>query len=428
LLLNEALGKAGILSEKDLAVTYEILWLHSRIIEEHGCGIQGNWGTMERTFLAYLAVILPGASQRELWIEKAIECLHKTILGPCSPDGGYSEPPGYAHWPMLKGLELMELLARCGSLGDTASDCDARLRRMMEYQWRLMNPDDLLPEIGDGWYIFRGDVYMRFARRYQMKELAAACLRHDWKPSGGDLLFSGNVPECTGISVAERLSDLLRHDGYALFRAKDTQLTLFYGYQAGHGHFDTLSFQLFAHGRLFVAENVAKASTLGCGYGSRFNAEWTRASRSHSMLLVDDKSYTEQKPGECLRWDKTSGTFRAPAYPDVIVSREVRQDGQRFMFVDQIEGGTKLGRYHTWRAFFPHDVDLSLAGRTVLAKTSAGSVRFDFGEDAEIVLETAPPPDAPPMEEIVQRGKMLLLRRLIPGDGISRFPWDVAPA
>jgi hypothetical protein len=207
---------------------------------------------------------------------------------------------------------------------------------------------------------------------------------------------------------------------------------------------------LHAHGRDFITEHVASAKTLGCGYGSRFNGDWTRASRSHCMVLVDDKTYTEQKPGRCLKWDaarpgRAHGVFQASAYPGVVVTREIVQEGARFLFTDAIEGGAEVrlsdedrkrladaqlqadagaGAWHTWRAFFPGAAKVLRRPGEVLVSLDGRAVRLDLGgldPDVEVLLDTAPPADMAGMEEIVHRGRMLLLRRRIGGDRRTVF-------
>jgi hypothetical protein len=422
-----------------MAVLNEVLWTQAQIIDDYGCGTHGNWGTMERTFLAYLAVCLPGARRHDAWVEKAVECLDVTILQPCSPDGGWPEPPGYAHWGMLKGMELIEVIGRAGATPDKVAEWDRKLRRMMEYQWRLMKSDDQLPAIGDGWYVFRNDIYMAFARRYQKPEWAAACLRHGWRPAGRDLLHTGLIPEVGDLvkSSASRPSDNLPHDGYALFRDGQTQLTMFYGYQSGHGHFDTLSFMLYAHGQDFISEHVADARIRGTGYGSRWDEKWTRASRSHCMLMVDDETWSAQTPGKCLLWDantpgKSHGIFQAPAYPGVTVTREVVQDGGAFDLTDTIQGGPHGGQRHTWRAMFPSSAEIAREGRILTVTLGGKAVRIDpskLDDDVEIILDTAPPEGFSGVEEITQRGKMLLLARKIQADQktVFRVRLEVVP-
>lgn len=409
-----------LLTPREKAHIFSVLWFLTREIDTYGCGVHGNWGTMERTFLLRAAGFFPFASRRETWIEKAVECLEETILSKASPDGGWSEPPGYTHHALLKGLDMLELLEAAGERGHVEK-FGPGLKKMMAFQWRILQPSGVMPPIGNGWHVLRADIYNRYARRFGIGPLMQLCFDDGWRPTGKDLLSPGTVPKLLPEDrmIGQRGSDLLPHDGYALFRPDaETQLQIFFGWQMGHGHADTLSFLLFAHGRPFVEENVSKCN-LGPGpnYGSRVAQNWTRQSRSHSMLLADDLSYTEKTPGRCVLWEgsgqKIHGIFEAPAYPGVLAQREVVMDGRSFVLKDRLSALPEGAGEFTWRAHFPEDITLRLDGTVVTASAPEGEVRFLFSDlppEAVLSVLTSPPADFKEIEPVSKHGRMLLLR------------------
>lgn len=399
----------------------EAIWFLTREIDEFGFGVHGNWGTMERTFLLRAAGFFPHASRREVWIEKAAECLEQTILDKASPDGGWNEPPGYAHHAMLKGLEMLELFEAAGD-HQRVERFASGLKKMMEFQWRILQPNGAIPPIGNGWHVFRADIYNRYARRFGMGALMKICLEEGWEPTGKDLLSPGAVPELQPgeTTLAERGSDLLPHDGYALFRPDArTQLQIFFGGQIGHGHFDTLSLLLYAHGRPFVGECIGTLKNLGPGphYASRAVENWMRQSRSHSMILADDHSYAERIPGTCLAWenrpDFVKGVFEATAYPGIVARRSVEMRGFYFILEEHLSGLPENAREFTWRAHFFEDIRLELEGTSVTATAPEGQVRFEFFDlppGSTLGLDTSPPQDFTDTEPYETRGGLILLR------------------
>jgi len=87
-------------------------------------------------------------------------------------------------------------------------------------------------------------------------------------------------------------------DGYGmaiLNNAADTvSLALYYGYAGGHGHFDRLGFELYAHGRPMMPD---------LGYPDFMNAyvpgiyTWSKVTIAHNTVTVDARRQPNNRPG-----------------------------------------------------------------------------------------------------------------------------------
>lgn len=235
------------------------------------------------------------------WLETGVAHLETEMGRQVTSDGVHVERSVSYHRFVLDQYHLTRSLLAAN--GRSLSAATHRgMERMTEFMMDVLQPDGTVPTFGDGddargiW--FRADCPRDFR---SLLALGAVLFgRGDFKTIAGGLTeevlwLCGDDGVATFRDVPARLpahtSAAYPEGGYYMMRsgwtASDAVLSFDCGPvghgPAGHGHADTLSFQLYASGYRFLVDPGAFSYNLDYEWRDAF-----RATSSHNTVVVDD--------------------------------------------------------------------------------------------------------------------------------------------
>ncbi|MCP4427159.1 MAG: hypothetical protein GY803_21950 [Chloroflexi bacterium] len=255
--------------------------------------------------LAWTGLLLPNLPQADSWRRLGLKWLWRSLQEQIRPDGGHFENSSSYHLAVwLDGLETALLCAACGEAVPTAvTDV---LHRMGEFAWALHRPDGRLPLLNDSIEDEPLPASTLFA-------LAARVLqREDFAPPTPDRMRSQikfdrethpqrldrypkskvkNGQAHSGASQRKLSIQTFADTGYVVARyptEKDETYLLFDAgdlgplHCPGHGHADTLSFELWSQGEALIVDPGTYQYPAG---------EWRdyfRSTAVHNTATVDD--------------------------------------------------------------------------------------------------------------------------------------------
>jgi hypothetical protein len=217
-------------------------------------------------------------------------------------DGFPSETsPGYNSLWVGSIADYGDLLAKAGQDVFALS----RTRRMFDSAIDQVCARSKTPSLGDAGDVY-GAILGRGVSTYQV------AYRHYDDPRYATFLASAGADGEAGFKTFESLfsppieaqtkelqpQPSRLFDGYGMAilnnKADDTAMSLYYGYKAGHGHFDRLGFELFANGQSMMPD---------LGYPDAMNDfvpgiyTWSKNTISHNTVVVDAKRQVENVHG-----------------------------------------------------------------------------------------------------------------------------------
>jgi len=207
-------------------------------------------------------------------------------------DGFPSETsPGYNSIWVSSLADYGDLLAKAGQDVFALS----RTRRMFDSAIDQVCARCKMPSLGDAGDVY-GDIIGRGIGTYQV------AYRHYNDPRYATFLASAGADGDAGFTTFQSLfyppieaqTKQLQpqpsrvFDGYGMAilnnKSDDTAMSLYYGYKAGHGHFDRLGFELFANGQSMMPD---------LGYPDAMNDfvpgiyTWSKNTIAHNTVVVD---------------------------------------------------------------------------------------------------------------------------------------------
>jgi hypothetical protein len=316
--LQRLTGKSG----RDLRAFIEANLLEDAVDAYFSGHIVGNYG-MHQNSLAHLAVVRQHGDT-EKWIGGLLDGRGAPTAAPAylgityalynmvSRDGVPTESaPGYNFLWVSKLTDVAALLKKGGR--DLFAE-EPRLRRMYDATMEQVNAaagnaaGGFIPSWGDSGSVWgdkstsrSAEVFLAAGRAYGDDRYA------QFVTAGGDAFPTYSTlflpPAAEKVSAAKKTGTAPRRpsrvlDGAGLGILCDpsdrTSATLTYGWKAGHGHFDRLSFELFAAGVPLMPD---------LGYPDAMNDyvpgiySWSKNTVSHNTVVVDARRQTGNVPG-----------------------------------------------------------------------------------------------------------------------------------
>ncbi len=287
------------------------------------------------------ALIRGGLAIRDAhWVNRAINEHNSGFLEQMvksvSDDGVWYECSWAYHWFTISALVLTAETARRMGIDLWGQE---RFRRMFEAPLAYRTPDGALPRFGDsstGFQLTPTDA--ECAWRAWRDPLARAYLPPDDAPCWETVLFARTEPPT--VLLPPPPSRLLPSSGHAVLRTggPDGLMSVLTFAQHGgvHGHFDKLSFVLYARGRE-LAVDPGRASS----YSLPVHKAWYRGTLGHNTIVVDGRCAAEAGGrGELFaaagEWAAASA-FCDAAYSNIAHRRLLVQSADYLLVVDEIE-------------------------------------------------------------------------------------------
>ena len=313
-------------------------------------GLGGNWGSWHLS-----AVGVVGLAIRDVdMVDFAIKAFQNQITGVLGEDGLWPESVHCYHFfPLQAFVFLAEASVRAGiDLYNWEAKPGKSLKSMFTAPLEYMYPNFQLPAINDGWYAswLPLNLYEVARRRWDDHALAwvldagydiqagasKKVLRKSLQGLGGAMLYGfllgPDAPE-TPIAPVFRSTDYPNF-GLCTLRNDRAMLTFHYGRFLGHGHFDKLSFTLYANDELLVQDYGTP------GYGSGI-CGWYQSTAGHNTVVVDGKSQARSKEnaidvfhaGDVAQYAEASAS---DCYPGVKQTRRILLLGDTCIIVDDL--------------------------------------------------------------------------------------------
>ncbi len=347
----------------------------------------GNHQYMWTANLGRMALYFPEFPERERWladVERRMPMLYADIL----QDGGQVErSPGHHTF----GLSFLVgyAITRKRLLGEDvfSREIDGKsLGMAVSWMAKIATPLGEQPAVNDskrprlGKYFFLLDVIDAFGR--------------------GDLLRAGKI-DTSGLPLLHLVSETIRpadpaftsvllpDTGFAVMRDgwdADSKYLLFdYGpHGAWHGHYDKMSFVLYADGVGWVLD--AGSSPHYCVYTEEHN-RWHKQTVAHNTVLVDGKSQ-EAVTGTLRRWETGEDFDLVSAshdgYPGIIHTRTIfHPRGEYFLVHDHLRA--RDGEPHRYRWLLHVNGRLGAHDRESIAFTRNGRGLLVLPADPESI-------------------------------------------
>ncbi len=222
--------------------------------------------------LAWAGLLLPDLPQANRWRSLGLKWLWQSLLEQVRPDGGHVENSSSYHLAVWQdGLETALLCEACNeAVPDAVWDV---LQRMGEFAWALRRPDGRLPLLNDS---------------IEDEPLPSAAIF----ALADKTLEQANFISRTGGAVAPHgyEAHVFKDTGYAVirYRPENNGTYLFFdagdlgpAHCPGHGHADTLSFELWSQGEALIVDPGTYQYPAGKWRG------YFRGTAVHSTATID---------------------------------------------------------------------------------------------------------------------------------------------
>ncbi len=325
--------------------------------------IRGNFG-MHQSALAHLALTRQYGDQKK-WLDGLLTrtgsstpytglnyALYNLVYRDGTPD---ESAPGYNFLWVAKLAELSELLAK----GDRNLFALPRMRSLFDAPLDIVNIRRFTPSWGDSGMVY-GDpaamsptVYRTAYRAYADDRYARYLAFRGAAGEKGfttyDSLFSAPIKD--SATIAPQRARVLAGAGLGILaNPQDTvSATLTYGLKAGHGHFDRLSFELFAADQPILPD---------FGYPDAMNQfvpgiyTWSKNTISHNTVTVDASRQRGNVPGTLKLFADSdfarvldvdaAGTYpQAKTYRRALVMVDAGAASSYFVDFFDVEGGSQ---------------------------------------------------------------------------------------
>jgi uncharacterized heparinase superfamily protein len=263
--------------------------------------IRGNHYLADGVGLVYLGIMFPEFKEAEAWRNKGLEILFGEMLHQVYPDGVDFEASIPYHRLVLELFLTPILLCRLNDIV-VPSTVMVRLEKMFEFVRAYTKPDGTIPVWGDAddgrlLRLSRPGLEREFIdHRYLLAIGAVLFNRPDFGLAAGNCweeaiwLFGRQAVEYRASLPAQPMPTPSVHfpnAGIYIMRQNDLYLLLDAGPNGqddngGHAHNDTLSFELFAHGKSFIVDPGSYVYTADYKARNLF-----RSTAYHNTVIVD---------------------------------------------------------------------------------------------------------------------------------------------
>jgi len=282
------------------------LYAHGRFIEHH---LEYSWRNGNHLLSDIVGLIFLGNFFRETsfgkkWLEWGVAQLQEQMEEQVCPDGVDYEKSTSYHRLVLELFYSAVILCKKNNIYLSESFLH-RLERMFEFVQYYTRPDGSIPLIGDAddGRLFRFSMSEDINdHRHALSVGAILFERRDFRVAAGKFfqdalwLFGGEGFEKHQMLQGEPLqlnSRAFPHGGFYILRTPDAHVCVDAGDlgmmgHGGHGHNDTLSFELWVHGAPLIVDSGTYAYTFDVHARNEF-----RSTRAHNTVVVDSKEIAE---------------------------------------------------------------------------------------------------------------------------------------
>ncbi len=301
-----------------------------------------NHRTLELYALFIAALALPALDERGALLDFAVAELYSNLLGDVRSDGVHREHSTHYHMLVLRSF----LGARENAQRFRVSlpkGFDEHLQRAFDFALHCRRPDGFTPALSDGDTCDYSGLLALAAGLFERPDYLYAA-------TGG---AQGVAPERSNVSFPDGGyfiqrsgwgddTESLRDARYLIFDAGALG-------DGGHGHYDALSFEAYAHGRALVVDP-------GRYTYSEHGENWRRRFKStsaHNTVCIDGLDQTPYRCGKpkgpaargrllervsAPSLDVLCGEVLSPAYEARHVRRVFFVAGEYWLVVDELQG------------------------------------------------------------------------------------------
>lgn len=304
--------------------------------------VERNHRTLELYALFVAALALPELDEGGALLDFAVSELNRNLITDVRPDGVHREHSTHYHMLVLRSfLGARENARRFGAA--FPEGFDEHLQRACDFALHCRRPDGSIPALSDS-----------DARDYS--DLLALAARLFDRP---DYLYSA-TQGARGVAP-ERVNVSFRDGGYFIQRSgwgddaespRDARFLIFDAGalgDGGHGHYDALSFEAYAHGRALVVDTGRYTYS---EHGENFR-RWFKSTAAHNTVCVDGLDQTPYRCGKpkgptaqarllervsAPSLDVLCGEVLSPAYEAKHVRRVFFVANEYWLVVDDLRG------------------------------------------------------------------------------------------
>jgi O-antigen/teichoic acid export membrane protein len=278
------LERAGIADARELTQLRDAMQAHARFLRFH---LEWHWPNNHLLLEAktlYEYCLCFGGAHRRGWERFSRWALERAVLEQILPDGVHSEVCSMYH--RIVSGELCQLMLLCRRAGVPLREgVESRIRKSAEFSRALVRDDGSAAMLGDS---AEEDINIRF-------EFAAGRTSElvHWVANEEERELFESVR-----TDKSSTTEVFQEGGYAVLRGGERDGGFRLIFDCGpfsrckapnHGHADTLSFELFAHGRPLI---VDPGVYLPWGDGQEW-ARYFRSTAAHNSLVIDGKDQSE---------------------------------------------------------------------------------------------------------------------------------------
>jgi uncharacterized heparinase superfamily protein len=394
---------------------FKTMYVHGVFIEHHieYAWRKGNHYLSNATGMVFLGVFFRQTAFGKRWLTWGVRALHEEMDYEVYPDGVDYEKSVSYHRLVLELFYTPTILCTLNKVS-FSKEYSARLQRMFEFVLSYTRPDGSTPNIGDAddGRLFRiiSDANID-DHRHALAVGAILFNRSDFKHAAGS--FWQDALWMYGAEGFERFQQLREEPkalpsrafvdgGFYILRSDRMQIFADCGDlgqrgRGGHGHNDTLSFELWMDGFPLIVDSGTYAYTFDQVARQEF-----RSVRAHNTLAIDGGELSEfdglwavkddRTHPRVLQWLSTEGKdileAEHQAYEPVVCRRrwELDKSASSLHILDTVEGAgthTVSSRFH----FHPDAQIEQLDPQTIVVKNASARFRIEASAGTWIVEE-----------------------------------------
>jgi hypothetical protein len=302
-----------------------------------------NHRTLELYALFVAALALPHLNEGGSLLDFAVSELHRNLLTDVRPDGVHREHSTHYHMLVLRSfLGARENARRFGV--EFPREFDEHLRRACDFALHCRRPDGSIPALSDSDAGDYSDLLVLAARILDRPDYLYAA-------SGG---LRGVAPTSRNVSFPDggyyvqrsgwgQDAESFRDARYLIFDAGALG-------DGGHGHYDALSVEIYAHGRPLIVDPGRYTYS---EHGEENWRRWFKGTAAHNTVCVDGLDQTPYRRGKpkgatargrlverlsASSLDVLCGEVLSPAYEARHVRRVFFVAGEYWLVVDELRG------------------------------------------------------------------------------------------
>lgn len=301
-----------------------------------------NHRTLELYALFVAALALPCLDEGGELLDFAVAELHRNLLTDVRPDGVHREHSTHYHMLVLRSFLGARENTRRFEV-EFPDGFDAHLQRACDFALHCQRPDSSIPALSDSDTDDYSALFALAARLFDRPDYLYAA-------TGG---AQGVAPERSNVSFTDggyyvqrsgwgADAESLRDARYLIFDAGPLG-------DGGHGHYDALSVEVYAHGRPLVVDPGRYTYSEHGGNWRR----WFKSTAAHNTVCVDGLDQTPYRRGkpkgpaaQCRLLERVSapsldvlcGEVLSPAYEARHTRRVFFAAGEYWLVVDELRG------------------------------------------------------------------------------------------